>query len=199
MEQDPNVIPETENQEGEQAPETPVGGAAPNPYEEQLKKIEAEKAEVEKRLKEREEQLALKDKALKKKQENVDPEAEERILSKVEAIIAKRDRDAAIKAITTDEAAQKLIEHHLENTIKPSGNLQKDLEAAWLLANQNNVQALLEQRATLDAHEDLVATTQMGIGFGSNSQVPSKSAARRYAEEILRLANPDAIKNLTIK
>lgn len=199
MEQDPNVDPETQNQEGEQAPETPVEGAAPNPYEEQLKKIEAEKAAIEQQLKQREEQLALKDKALKKKQESVDPEAEERILSKVEAIIAKRDRDAAIKAITSDEAAQKLVEHHLENTIKPSGNLQKDLQAAWLLANQNNVQALLEQRATLDAHDDLVAATQAGSGFGSNSQTPSKSAARRHAEEILRLANPDAIKNLTIK
>lgn len=203
MNEETNVDLETQNQDGSQAPQQPVGDSANaevelSPFEKQLKEIEERNKSLEAELESRKKQLELKDKALKKKEDSLDPELEKRLMDKFEEKLLERDRESKIKALTQDEAAQKLVKHHLENTIRPSGNVENDIQAAWAIVNQKVMQELLQKKASYEAYEELVSSTQVGTGVASNSQQRSTSPARRQAEEILRAINPEAIKHLKI-
>lgn len=195
------VVPPTETEGGTQEPQ-PVGEAPQepelSPFEQQLAAIEAEKTVLKEQLAERERQIAIKDKALKKKEENLDPDVEKRLMDKLEAKLQERDRESEIKSITSDEAAQKLIKHHLEHTIRPSGNVTQDIQTAWAIVNAKATQELLQKQASYEAYEELVSNSQMGGGAASNAQPRSLSPARRQAEELLRAINPEAIKHLKI-
>lgn len=203
MNEDQNVDLETQNQDGSQAPQQPVGDAAPvvielSPFEQQLKDIEERNKALEIELESRKKQLELKDKALKKKEDSLDPDLEKRLMDRIEEQLQARERESKIKNLTPDEAAQKLVKHHLENTIRPSGNVENDIQAAWAIVNQRAMQELLKNKASYEAYEELVSSSQVGGNVASNSQQKSVSPARRQAEEILRAINPEALKHLKI-
>lgn len=203
MDEQEHVVPGTQGQEGPQVPEQPAGEApekesALSPFEQQLKELEDQKKALESELESRKKQLEMKDKALKRKEESLDPDLEKRLMDKFEEKLQERDRESKIRALTPDESAQKLVKHHLENTIRPSGNVENDIQAAWAVVNQKAVQELMRQNASYEAYEELVSSTQAGAGVANNAQRKSVSPARRQAEEILRAINPEAIKHLSI-
>jgi len=202
MDTQEHVDPQTQIEEGAQEPQSPVGdspgGEELSPFEKQLQEIQAEKQALENRLKERERQLELKDKALKRKAEGENPEIEQRLEEKLQNAFRARDIEQTIQNITTDKSAQDLIKYHIENTIKPSGNVQQDIQTAWAIVNQKAFSELMEQKASVEAFQELVAKSQMGGSIASNPMKASVSPARRQAEEILKHINPEAIKHLKI-
>ena len=135
---------------------------------------------------------------MKKKEESLDPDVEKRLMDRIEEKLLERDRETKIKSVTSDEAAQKLVKHHLENTIRSSGNVDQDIQAAWAIVNQKAMQELLQKKESYEAYQEMVSSSQVGGGVASHSQSKSISPARRQAEEILRAINPEALKHLKI-
>jgi len=182
---------DAQNQEGTQNPESGGDNA-------ELEAIKREKERLEKELKEREEQIKRKDEALRKKEGNLSEELEKRLEERLNEKLRSKEIDMRVNALTSDEETRKQVRHHLENTIKSTGDAQKDVEIAWAIASQANLAKLAAEDASAEAFASVVRQSQVASGIPTRDMPASVHPARKAAERILSAINPEAIKNLKI-
>jgi hypothetical protein len=92
---------------------------------------------------------------LKQAGKGVDPEElAEKVWERIDSRLAERELktqksayDNAVKSVSTSESEEKLIRFHLENSIKPTGNIEEDIESAKLLANRKKILKTNEELA----------------------------------------------------
>lgn len=65
-------------------------------------------------------------------------------LSKFTSGFVVQQSQAMIRSLAKSDSEANLIQYHLENTIRPTGNLENDIKAAYLLANQGRLMQLME-------------------------------------------------------
>lgn len=142
-----------------------TGETEVDPYEAELKRLEAEKikAETIARQKagalaeERKKGKALEDRiaALEKRGGDIDNDA---LVAKLKAEIK---RDAEIEKLSTNPNEQKLIRHFIENN-------GLSVHDAWVLANKNVLIKAQERERELD-EEELALARLSGASFGAQS------------------------------
>lgn len=123
-------------------------------------------------------------KIVKLKTKGVDPdEITEKIWSKIDERLSARELtvkqnsyEYQIKSVSTNESEAKLIKHHLENTIKPTGNVEEDVATAKLLANRSKIMKTNKELANSLRTRSTVGTA------------PSFNGAKMDAEDSVQLS-----------
>lgn len=94
--------------------------------------------------------------------------------------------ETALNQATDNPSERELIKYHLTNSIKPSGDLNKDIQNARLLANR---EVILSPENQEFAREEVLASLSASSGLRSN-KAPSNnlSPASQQAADMLRNA-----------
>ena len=176
----------------------------PNEYKKRLVELEAQ-------LKERENQLQKKDEALKNKNRAINalkkaaPEPEdddvdaltEKVTARIEASMRAREAATAIREVSSDPDEQKLVRFHYENSIKQSGDVQRDLKAALALAIAENFYELRQAAARGEAREEEMASLAASMAPKPQPKSSIKSREMKLAESFLDAVAPEAKKYLS--
>lgn len=169
-------------------------------YAKELKRlqgVEAEKKKLEEELLEKERQVELKNRALQAEKKKVKPELTDRDALKDELLLEMRlERELS----ELPDAQRKVVLHHLQNSIRRTGDVKTDIQRAIAVSNAGRMQELLQQQQAADAADDLGASSM--IAGGQNGQRGSnrtQSQARKIAEQWAKeMKNPpkDLLKHL---
>ena len=169
---------------------------AKSEYQIKLDELEAEKARQEEIIANKNRAIeALKEKA---KKPTVDEDALlEKLAERLEQKRNDSDMSRRINALTSDEAERKLIEHHLKNSIKPTGDLDKDLKLAIGAMDSDKLWAQRQGRALEERREDFISAFA-GTSLRGESAAMGKSydPVQAAARELVRSINPAAEKNV---
>lgn len=104
-------------------------------------------------------------------------------LAEIRAEALGNSRRAAVSAVASSEAEAKLIEHHLDNSIKPTGNIVEDVKRAKILANEKKiVNTVTELQQTLVSKH-----TAGGPSFSGQKPIVKKKI--KATPEDIRIAN----------
>ncbi len=171
-------------------------------YEAELKRIQDAEDEKRKKL---EEELAetkrqrdIKDRALQAEKKKTKPAAETST-NKDELkreILNEMREEQELERATTNKAERELLKHHLNTTIKRSGDIKIDIQRAWAVTNAARLPELLSRQTQQDEADDSAANSMLSAGYnGQRGPSKIKSPARKIAEEALK-NNPAALKNL---
>lgn len=122
----------TDETNGSQTQENPVEKTSEIDYKALLEKERSQRERAEKKI------VKLKN----RERETVDEDAiaalrEEisNLRGEITQTLSRKELDDAIKSVTTNQDEAELIKHHLENSIKSSGDIQEDVKRAKALAN----------------------------------------------------------------
>lgn len=182
-----------------------------NPYKQQLEGLEKDKVQLEKdkiqletenrqkggALKEEREKNKGYDEKLEEINKKIDglkddkkiekePLSEDDIDKRFDDKFAKKEVKDGLKEIDNEDE-RKLTEHHYENSIVKSGDVEKDLKNARALANQHLIEKAREQDIEIDASQD--AMTKMSgansvSGDRGKAEAPIKKAAGQFLDNI---------------
>lgn len=109
-------------------------------------------------------------------------------LREVRKFIQESAEEKHISEVSTNDEEAKLIRFHLDNTLKRSGDVKKDVEVARLLANRH----LLAQAEEREEESRLDMASRSGRGAsGGRSRPETGDASTRAAIKILKTAEPD--------
>lgn len=175
-----------------------------NEYKQRLVELEAQ-------LKERESQLHKKDEALKNKNRAINalkkaaPEPEdddvdaltEKVTARIEASMRAREAAAALREVSSDPDEQKLVKFHYDNSIKQSGDVQRDLKAALALANADKLYELRQAAARGEAREEEMASLAASMAPKPQPKSTIKTREMKLAESFLDAVAPEAKKYLS--
>lgn len=138
-------------------------------HKKELERLEKEKGQVQHNL-----DKAIKEKTAYKKQleayetestdDDEDPDEKLRALVReemegVKAYIAASQSDALIGKYARNDSEKQLIQYHLQNTIRTSGNLEEDIKRAQILANPNRSIQTAEEIERAKAAKNSVSKT----------------------------------------
>lgn len=189
-EQEPKTEPSEEPQDKE--PEDQK-----SPYEEELKRIEAEKLELQKKHDaevadledKRRKQMEIKDRALEKAKKDSEPfkadmkrEMRDELIRELDA----REVRSLMKQTVTDPTARKVIMHYydtLPDSLR-SGDPQEDLNTAIALANRKRMPELLSQQSA-----DNEAERRSISSMGGGGNLPGRSGFERQPSATARTAS----------
>lgn len=87
-------------------------------------------------------------------------------------------RDSVISKYTVNSDAAELIKYHIENTIRPSGDIQKDVANAYAI-----VQATVQKKRETEVKAATNAKETAGTGGSSGSQDKPKAKKQYWSDE----------------
>jgi hypothetical protein len=187
---EPVVTPDEEPEDGEGEGE----GDEKSPYQEEMDRIEKEKADLEKKIEDERAEArrisALKDKALeheKDKTKGTKDEWKRETLGEVDKRLRRDKAETLVEGMTDDPVAQKVILHHFEKLPSElvTGNVREDLVMAQAIANRKRLSTLLNQEQADDAaNERSIASMGGGNLPGGSSFSGSLSATARAANRL---------------
>ncbi len=99
-------------------------------------------------------------------QELVDKIVEEKV-GTVRSTFAKAEVDTRISKLTKTPKEKQLVEYHFNNTIKPTGDIDEDVENAYIIANKHRIKQTFE---ALGGKQK--ANEEKGDGIGSGQKRP---------------------------
>ena len=167
-------------------------------YAKELKRIQEQadkdKQALEKKLEKQRELTAIKDRALQaEKKEKKSTAFDEAAL--MEKMRREMRLERKLETITQNASERQLIEHHLKNSIRSSGDLDTDLKNAQMLANASRYESMLKREQAEDLHTDSVVSSMTGGSFNGGSQGQSSRLRGPVANEAARIIN--SFKSLT--
>lgn len=173
-----------------------------SPYEEELARIEAEKAaakaeaetaqaELEKERQDKKRLMDLKDKAIKdekSKTADISEKLKTEILTDWERRMDLRDAKAKVADITTDPTAQKVVMHYFETLPDAlrTGSVEDQLLTAFALANKKRLPDLITAQSSEDMEERRSLSSMGGNDGGRSSFKTSPSAKAQVASRLSR-------------
>lgn len=162
------------NKQGEETPSDT--GASENPdYQaerEKTEKLTKQLGQAEHKILVLTEKLKQKEKPEPEEPEQSVEERAERAAKKVFAGFTKAQAKSYARSITGGEDKDKEVERimfHYENSIIPTGDMERDIRRAQILANEGRISKDLEQ-----AKRAALAKQLKGKGGGEGGQVPPK-------------------------
>jgi chromosome segregation ATPase len=200
-----NSTNETE-QTNENAEETQTEGGdvekkEESVYEQELAELRKREDDLKQELAKKEEIIEHKNRAIestkKKLKESGASDEKEALLKRLEALESKLsggEVKQVLSKLTNDKAEAELIEHHYNNSIVRTGDLQRDIQMAMAIANSNVVLEQKRNRALEEGNENFLASfSKTGDASGKNETV-TRDPIQRAAEDLVRSINPNAVK-----
>ena len=105
-------------------------------------------------------------------------------------------QESIIDRYNLSESARKLVKHHLENTVKPSGDVEDDVRNAVALANRKRIFSSLEEVGRSNESRESVSNYSGG-SMRTNSKKPDPMPALSDQDKKFAKAynlSPDKIK-----
>ena len=132
-----------ENPEGSEPveDELPVEGEILEPidYEEELEIVQGKLKKAERKIvKLKKEPKDASEEDLQEMEQRLEKRQDEK-LDEIKKEALGGNRDNAIEAVSSGPSETKLIEFHLDNSIRPSGNIREDVKRAKILANEKKI------------------------------------------------------------
>lgn len=127
---------------------------------------------LQKRLKQAEHTI-IKEKGEKKEQES----AVEELKSKIKTL-EQVTQASIISKYTVNPNAQELIKYHMENTIRPSGDIEKDVANAYAI-----VQANVHKKRETEVKAAETAKNTAGTGSSTGSQDKPKASKKFWSDD----------------
>ena len=173
-----------------------------NPYEVKLKEVEAEIAKQKEIIEHKNRAInALKKKKPQVEEEIGDEEDEEETKPELDKgyVDSKYEQlavDIKSKEITADEAERKLILYHYNNSIKKTGDMDRDLKLSRAIANEHIIEQVQKNRQEAEAKENELVNFSSGNPRREISGEVARSAVNSAAAAFLDKIDPEAKKYL---
>lgn len=170
-----------------------------NPYKAELDDIQRRNAELEDALKKKEEIIEHKNRAIestKKKSKDFDVDSlKESIKSELRSELLEQEIQKKINVISSDRSERDLIQHHYQNSIRKTGNVEEDLMNAVALANRKTVWNERITRASEERNEEFLTSVRPSDARGATKSIITDPVLREAAK-LVRAVKPEAVKHL---
>lgn len=136
---------------------------------------------------------ALKKKNVAKSDDTDDIET--RVLATVRAENQAKEVAQKVTVLTRDPDEQKLILHHLNNSVVRTGDIDRDLQNAMAIANTNIIMEQKRNLAIEERREDFLTSFPANNARG-NQPMQTTDPMQRQVEALVQKMNPDAVKHV---
>lgn len=171
-----------------------------NLYEKELAELRKREADLQAELDKKDEIIEHKNRAIestKKKLQISDISEKEELVKRLESLESRlggSEVKGVISKFTADPAEKELIEYHYNKSIVRTGDMDKDIQMAIAIANQNLVMQQKRNQAIEEGNENFLASFSKNGSI--KGEMPSQTAnpVQRAAEDLVRSINPNAVK-----